>query len=310
MRLVFAGTPAAALPALDALLESGRHEVLAVVTRPAARAGRGRKAQPSPVAQRAEQRGIPVLTPSRPGDEEFVEQLKRLEPDACPVVAYGALIPPRVLKVPPRGWLNVHFSLLPAWRGAAPVAHAILAGDEVTGVTVFELDEGLDTGPVYGVTTTGIGPGETAGELLERLASDGARLLTTVLDGIEDGRLRPEPQPPHGATLAPKLHKEDGRIDWAHPAVAVDRRVRATTPRPGAWTTFRGRRLGLRPVGGTGSEPLAPGELSVTRDTVTVGTGSDPVVLGEVAPEGRTWMPAADWARGTRPAPEPGERLE
>jgi methionyl-tRNA formyltransferase len=308
LRLVFAGTPATALPALNRLLENESHEVAAVVTRPDAPSGRGRRPAQSPVAARARAAGIEVLTPARPKDPQFIEELERIRPDACPVVAYGALIPPRVLQIPRHGWLNVHFSLLPAWRGAAPVAHAILAGDEVTGATVFRLDEGLDTGPVYGVTTTGIGARETAGELLDRLANDGATLLEAVLDRIAAGELEPQPQPQDGVSLAPKLGKDDGRVDWAQPAAAIDRRVRATTPAPGAWTTFRGRRLALRPLTPIEGGAVQPGELAATRAAVTVGTGSTPVALGEVAPEGRSWMPAADWARGTRPAP--GERLE
>ena len=181
MRLVFAGTPATAVTALDALLASD-HDVVAVLTRPDAPAGRGRTEQPSPVKERALAAGLEVLDPRRPSDAEFLDRLAAIAPDCCPVVAYGALLPPVVLAVPRHGWVNLHFSLLPAWRGAAPVQHAILAGDGVTGATTFRLDEGLDTGPVYGVVTTEIDDRETAGTLLDRLAVDGAGLLVSTLD--------------------------------------------------------------------------------------------------------------------------------
>lgn len=310
MRLVFAGTPDAALPSLQALLDSPRHEVVAVVTRPDAPAGRGRQLRPSPVRRLAADAGVDVLTPDRPRDPEFLERLRGLAPECCPVVAYGALVPRAALDIPRRGWVNLHFSVLPAWRGAAPVQHAILAGDDVTGATTFRLEEGLDTGPVYGVLTTRIGPGETAGELTARLARDGARLLLDTLDGIADGRLRPVPQPVDGVSRAPKLTGEDARIDWRAPAAAVDRRIRACTPAPGAWTTFRGARLRLGPVA---ADPdgggLSPGRLrSADRDGVDVGTGAGTVRLGELRPQGRGPMTAADWARGARLAD--GDRFE
>src|SRR4051812_26161869 len=248
MRVVFAGTPAAAVPSLQAILASGRHEVVAVVTRPDKPAGRGRSVRTSPVKDVAAEHGIDVLQPSRPGDPEFLDELRRLSPDCCPVVAYGALLPPAALAVPLHGWVNLHFSLLPAWRGAAPVQHAVLAGDEVTGATTFLIEEGLDSGPVFGMLTTEIGPRDTSGELLERLAVDGARLLVATLDGIAEGSLRPQPQPADGVTIAGKLTPTDARVDWSAPALRVDRLVRACTPIPGAWTTFRDRRLKLGPV--------------------------------------------------------------
>jgi methionyl-tRNA formyltransferase len=308
VRLVFAGTPDAAVPSLDALLGS-RHEVVAVVTRPDAPAGRGRRVAESPVKQRAVQEGIEVLQPARPSEPEFLSRLAELAPDCCPVVAYGALVPPAALEVPPHGWVNLHFSLLPAWRGAAPVQHAILAGDEVTGATTFRLEEGLDTGPTYGVVTTAIGPRETAGDLLDRLARDGAGLLVATLDGIEDGSLVARPQPADGVSYAPKMMPNDARVDWSAPAIRVDRLVRACTPAPGAWTTHRDRRVKLGPVdpvpGGPG---LAPGELAdLGREGVLVGTGSGPVRLVGLRPEGKGEMPADAWARGVRL--EPGERL-
>ncbi|QHF94535.1 methionyl-tRNA formyltransferase [Streptomyces sp. NHF165] len=312
MRLVFAGTPEVAVPALDALLASGRHEIAAVVTRPDARAGRGRRLVPSPVAQRAEEEGIEVLKPAKPRDEDFLARLREIAPDCCPVVAYGALLPRVALDVPRHGWVNLHFSLLPAWRGAAPVQHALLAGDEVTGASTFQIEEGLDSGPVYGVVTEEVRTTDTSGDLLTRLAFAGAGLLAATMDGIEDGTLRPEPQKEEGVSLAPKISVEDARIDWTAPALRVDRLVRACTPAPGAWTVFRDERLKVRSVAlapdgaGDGSEP-GPGELLVGKNSVLVGTGSHPVRLEWVQPQGKKPMPAADWARGTRIAA--GERL-
>ncbi len=302
MRLVFAGTPAPAVPALQALLDSPRHEVVAVVTRPDAPAGRGRSTRTSPVKDLALAAGVEVLQPQRPREQDFLARLATLGPDCCPVVAYGALVPRVALDIPPRGWVNLHFSLLPAWRGAAPVQHALLAGDEVTGASTFLLEEGLDTGPVFGVVTEAVGPADTAGELLERLAASGAGLLSATLDGIADGTLVPRPQPPDGVSLGPKVTVDDARVDWSAPALRVDRLLRATTPTPGPWTTFRGARLKLRPA--TPAAPdaatLGPGQLRADRAGVLVGTASTPLVLGEVKPEGRGWLPAAAWANGAR----------
>ncbi len=307
MRLIFAGTPQAALPSLDALLASS-HEVAAVLTRPDAPAGRGRRLRPSPVKNRALDAGVQVLTPRRPGEPDFLARLAELAPQVCAVTAYGGLMPRSALDVPPYGWVNLHFSLLPAWRGAAPVPHAILAGDELTGATTFRLVEALDAGPTYGVVTTEIGPRDTAGGLLDRLAGDGARLLVATLDGLECGELQARPQPEDGVSSAPKLTRDDVRVDWAAPALRVDRLVRAATPAPGAWTAFRGRRLGLGPVRTVPDiEPLAPGNLQTGEDGVLVGTGTTTVQLGEVRPEGKSAMPGADWARGARLTP--GERF-
>jgi methionyl-tRNA formyltransferase len=309
MRLLFAGTPETALPSLRALLAS-RHEVVAVLTRPDARAGRGRSVAASPVKALALEAGVEVLQPARPVDPDFVARLGEIAPDACPVVAYGALLPPAVLDVPRHGWVNLHFSVLPAWRGAAPVQRAIIAGDEVTGASTFRIEAGLDTGPVFGVMTERIRTDDTAGALLDRLAAAGAGLLVATMDGIEEGRLTPVPQPADGVSLAPKLTPEDARVDWTVPAFAVDRLVRGCTPAPGAWTTFRGERLGLGPVrvlAPTVHRPLAPGELGVAKRSVLAGTATGPVELGEVRPAGRRPMPAADWARGVRT--RPGERL-
>jgi methionyl-tRNA formyltransferase len=308
MRLVFAGTPEVAVPALDALLENGRHEVAAVVTRPDAPAGRGRRMVASPVGRRAAEAGIEVLKPRRPREEDFLARLREIAPDCCPVVAYGALLPRTALDVPARGWVNLHFSLLPAWRGAAPVQHAVLAGDEVTGASTFLIEEGLDSGPVYGVVTEEVRPADTSGDLLTRLAFAGAGLLSATMDGIEDGSLQAVPQPADGITLAPKISVEDARIDWTAPALRVDRVVRGCSPAPGAWTLFRGERLKVRTLTpAPGRDPLAPGAIDAGKNTVHVGTGSHPVELQWVQPQGKKPMPAADWARGVRI--DPGERL-
>ena len=309
MRLLFAGTPAPAVPALQALLDSPRHEVVGVLTRPDAPSGRGRKLTRSPVGVLADEAGIPVFTPRRPKEPEFLDALRELAPDCAPVVAYGALIPRVALDVPAHGWVNLHFSLLPAWRGAAPVQAAILHGDDVTGATTFLLEEGLDTGPTYGVVTEPIGARDIAGALLERLARSGAQLLTATMDGIEDGTLRAVPQPADGVSHAPKITVDDARLDWSANAVALDRLVRAVTPEPGAWCTFREARLGIGPVTPvrTGELDLKPGVLHVEKKRVLAGTATVPVELGEVRPVGKRAMPAADWARGTRI--ETGETL-
>jgi len=299
VRLLFAGTPDPAVPALRALLAS-RHQVVAVLTRADAPAGRGRRLTPSPVRTAAEQAGVPVLT-DVPRGEEFVDRLRALEVDAAPVVAYGHLLRPAVLGVPRLGWVNLHFSLLPAWRGAAPVQRAIIAGDDVTGATTFLLDAGMDTGPVLGTLTEAIRPRDTAGDLLGRLAVAGAGLLVATLDALEDGRLVPEPQPGDGVSIAPKLTVDDARVRWAVPAWAVDRLVRGCTPEPGAWTTLDGSRLGLGPVTlRPDVTDLAPGALRTTKREVLVGTATHAVALGDVQPVGRRPMPAADWARGAR----------
>jgi methionyl-tRNA formyltransferase len=302
VRLLFAGTPEPAVPSLQALLGS-RHDVVAVLTRADAPAGRGRRLVPSPVRAAAEAAGIPVLT-DVPRGEEFLERLQALEIDAAPVVAYGHLLRPDVLAVPRLGWVNLHFSVLPAWRGAAPVQHAVMAGDEVTGATTFLLDEGMDTGPVLGTTTETIRPRDTAGDLLDRLARSGADLLVATLDALEDGTLRPHPQPPDGVSIAPKLTTDDARVDWKAPALAVDRRIRGCTPAPGAWTTLPGdasARLGLGPVTPRPDvTDLSPGHILAGKKDVLVGTATHAVQLGHVQPPGKKPMPAADWARGAR----------
>lgn len=307
MRLVFAGTPEVALPSLSALIAS-HHDVVAVLTRPDAPAGRGRSLATSPVADLAAEHGIEVLKPATPRDPDLLARLVGLEPDCCPVVAYGALVPRSALDIPRLGWVNLHFSLLPAWRGAAPVQHAVWHGDDVTGATTFLLEEGLDTGPVYGVVTETVRSSDSSGDLLARLAVSGAGLLVATMDGLEAGALVGEPQPVHGISLAPKITVDDARVDWSQPAVRVDRQVRSCTPAPGAWTTYLGERLKLGPVTLLADDTsLAPGEVAVEKNRVRVGTASHAVVLGEVRLQGKRAMAAADWARGTRPGP--GTRL-
>ena len=304
MRLVFAGTPEAAVPSLDALLASG-HDVVAVITRPDAPAGRGLQVAKSPVARRAEAAGLEILRPARPKDPDFVARLREIAPDCCPVTAYGALIPQEVLDIPRHGWVNLHFSLLPAWRGAAPVQHAILHGDDLTGATTFRLVRELDAGPVFGVVTEPIKPSDTAGDLLARLARSGAELLTATMDGIESGALVARPQPAEGVSLAPKITADDGHVNWDAPAPGVSRLIRACTPAPGAWSILDDTRLKIGPPAGVaaaaapGSVP-GPGELVVERSRVLVGTATLPVELGEVQPDGKRPMRAADWARGQR----------
>jgi methionyl-tRNA formyltransferase len=337
VRLVFAGTPVAALPTLRALAAS-RHTVAAVVTRPDAPVGRGKKLQRSPVAELADEFGFQTLKPVKPNEAWFLDKLRAIAPDCCPVTAYGALLPQAALDIPPHGWVNLHFSVLPAWRGAAPVQHAILRGDDITGATTFRIVKELDAGPVFGTLTEPVRPTDTSGDLLERLAVSGAELLVSTLDAIEDGTVRAVPQPAEGVSFAPKLTPADARVDWKLPAHLVDRKIRGCTPDPGAWTEFAAdqsntTRLKLWPVtlaagaallaspegpsntrdsvqDATSARPddsraeraagLAPGEFRVDRNAVYVGTGTVPVRLGDVQPEGKRRMPAADWSRGIR----------
>ncbi len=314
MRLVFAGTPAAALPTLRALAAS-RHEVAAVVTRPDAPVGRGKKMHRSPVAEVAEELGFETLKPARPNEAWFLDRLRAIAPGCCPVTAYGALLPQSALDIPPHGWVNLHFSVLPAWRGAAPVQHAILRGDDITGATTFRIVKELDAGPVFGTLTEPIRPTDTSGDLLDRLAHSGAQLLVRTIDAIEDGTLRAVPQSSDGVSFAPKLTPADARVDWKLPAHLIDRQLRACTPDPGAWTEFgtgssTTGRLKLWPVTlaagaglASGGAALAPGELRVDRNAVYAGTGTVPVRLGDVQPQGKRRMPAVDWARGLRTTP-------
>lgn len=302
MRLVFAGTPEVAVPSLEALLAAGRHEVVAVVSRPDARTGRGRGLSRSPVAAAADAAGIEVLTPPDARDPEFADRLRALAPEAVPVVAYGHLVPRPVLDIPSRGWINLHFSLLPAWRGAAPVNAALAAGDEVTGATTFRLDEGMDTGPVLGTMTETVRPRDTAGDLLGRLSVSGATLLTATLDGIEDGEVREVEQSSDGVSYAGKLTVDDARVRWTDPALAVDRRIRSVTPAPGAWTTLGGQRFRIGSVRAAdeGAPALAPGQIAWDKRSFHVGTATAPVLVEQIQPPGKKMMSALDWVRGAR----------
>ncbi len=303
MRLIFAGTPNAAIPSLEAIAAS-HHDLIAVITRPDAARGRGREQGASAVGQRAEELGLRVLKPESPQDDTLHRQLRELDPECCPIVAYGGLIPADLLSVPTYGWVNLHFSLLPAWRGAAPVHHAIAHGDDITGATTFRLTEGLDAGPVFGTVTESIEARDTTGDVLGRLAQSGAELLVHTLNGIERGELAPQEQPADGVTLAPKVTPADARVRWHEPALSIDRRIRSNTPSPGAWTQWADRRIGLLPLSTAavqhGEPPLAPGAIRVTKRELWVGTGSGDVLLGDVRPEGKGTMPASDWARGAR----------
>lgn len=299
MRLLFAGTPAAAVPSLRALLGSD-HEVVAVLTRPDAPTGRGRKLRPSPVRTLAEEAGVRVLTPRTLRDAAVQEELRRLAPDAAPVVAYGSLVPAAALEIPVHGWINLHFSLLPAWRGAAPVQRAVLAGQTRTGITAFRLDEGLDTGEILAQRPAEIGPLETSGQLLERLAVDGAELLVQTLDAIAAGTATARPQQGE-ASHAAKLTPQEARIDWTAPAEQVSAHIRGMSPDPGAWTLLDGQRfkvLGIEDAPAPEGLDLAPGRLHATRRALFAGTGTAPIALGTVAPAGRKAMRGADWARG------------
>ena len=309
MRLIFAGTPEPAVPALRALIEHEGHEVVAVLTRPDARVGRGRSLKPSPVKAVALEHGIEVIDPVSLSDADARARLAELAPDCIPVVAYGNLVPKDLLDVPAHGWVNLHFSLLPAWRGAAPVQAAIAAGDEITGASTFLIEEGLDTGPVFGTVTEAIKPTDTADDLLGRLAQSGAALLAATMDGLEAGRLRPEAQSADGVSHAPKIVSDDARVDWSMPGHLIDRRIRAHTPAPGAWTMLGDDRLKLGPVTPVAGDddaldqaPLEPGRIRVEKKRVLVGAGGGTAVaLGDVQPTGKRMMNAVDWARGARP---------
>ncbi len=304
MRLVFAGTPTVAARTLAHLLEHGGHEVVAVISRPDAPVGRSKRPVPSPVAELALERGIELLRPERPGEPDVVARLAELAPEACPVIAYGALLPQRVLEIPRHGWLNVHYSLLPRWRGAAPVQWAILAGDLVTGVSVFRLVPAMDAGPVFATSAVEVAPGETSGELLDRLTPLGAELLIRTIDRLAAGPVEPVEQPEDGVTVAPKLSVADAQLDWSAPADLLARVVRACNPSPMAWTTQDGERFRvLRAEPAPEVAELAPGELRVGRREVLAGTGAGALRLLEVQPQGKRPMPATAWANGLRGAP-------
>jgi methionyl-tRNA formyltransferase len=296
MRVLFAGTPAVAVASLDELVNSG-FDVVAVLTRPDAPVGRKRVLTPSPVAARAAELGIPIIHAAKV-DAEVIRKLAEVRPDVAAIVAYGGLIPKDALSIPLYGWINLHFSLLPAWRGAAPVQRSIIAGDDVTGASTFLLEEGLDTGPVFGMLTESVSMEDTSGDVLERLSQSGAILLAQTLAAVGAGRALPEAQQ-GDVSLAPKLTLEDGRLDWREPALALNRRARGVTPEPGAWTTLEGQRVKLEPLAMRGDvRDLAPGEVRVHGKSVLVGTGSHALELGRIQPAGKKMMSPADWARG------------
>jgi methionyl-tRNA formyltransferase len=301
VRIIFAGTPDVAVPSLKALLASG-HEVVAVITQPPAIAGRGRKLVASPVEIYARENSIPVFNPESVNTQSMLDEIKNLNADVGAIVAYGQLLKKPVLESLKFGWVNLHFSLLPSWRGAAPVQRCIMSGDQVTGATTFLLDEGMDTGAICGQLTTDIEPEETAGQLLDRLAIDGAHLLVSTFDAIADARLSPLTQATCDVSFAPKLSVGEANIKWHHPALGIQRWIRGCTPEPGAWTTFNNSRIEIESVHLTSdcSEELVAGQLFITKSEVFVGTGSTPVRLGRVKPAGKGWMNAPDWARGLR----------
>ncbi|QIK73547.1 methionyl-tRNA formyltransferase [Propioniciclava coleopterorum] len=296
MRLVFAGTPAVALPALEALLAS-QHEVVAVVTRPDAARGRSSRLLPSAVGAFAQDAGLPVLKPAHPREEDFVAALTELAPDACPVVAYGALVPQRVLDIPRHGWINLHFSLLPRWRGAAPVQRALMAGDAETGATAFRLVRELDAGPTFGRVTLPLDGTETAGAVLDTLAASGADLLVRTIDALATAE--PTPQPDAGVTLAPKVEPDEVRLDWSRPAVELDRLIRGANPNPVAWTMLGQERLKVL-LARAVDEALEPGAVRAEKRRVLVGTGAGALELLTVQPQGRKPMAGPDWGRGLR----------
>lgn len=299
LRIVFAGTPAAAVPTLERLAASA-HDVVAVVTRPPAPLGRKRILTPSPVATAAERLGIPVID-ARRLDDAATERIAALRPDLGVIVAYGGLVREPLLSTPSHGWINLHFSALPAWRGAAPVQRALIAGDADLGASVFRLVPELDAGDVYAVRSRPVQPGETAGAALESLAASGADLVAEVVDAIDAGSAVATPQV--GApTFAPKLTIDDGRLDWTRPTAEVDARYRGVTPEPGAHTEVDGVRLKVLEAGpaasGTDLPRLDPGEVVGQRRRVLVGTADGALELRRVQPSGRNAMEAADWWRG------------
>lgn len=301
MRVAFMGTPAAAVPSLSAV--AAVHEVVGVYTRRDRPKGRGRRVAPSPVKEAAAESGLTILQPRSLRSPEEVDRLRELRPQVVTVVAFGMLLPPEILAVPDHGCVNVHFSLLPRWRGAAPVEHAVMAGDAQTGVTTMRMDEGLDTGPILLQESTAIGPDDTTGTLTDRLAGLGARLLLETLTGLEAGELAPTPQPSEGVTIAPRIEREAALLDPALTATELERRVRAMSPSPGAYLWFRERRLKVS------SSEVVPGSGQAGRivdaERLEIQTGADRLRLLEVQPEGKRRMDAEAFVRGYRP--EAGE---
>lgn len=305
MRVVFMGTPEAAVPSLEAV--AGSHDVVAVYTQPDRPRGRGRTPRASPVKQTAGRLGLEVVEPGSLKRPEEQERLRRYEPDVVTVVAFGQILPPPVLSMPRLGCVNVHFSLLPRWRGAAPVARALMEGDTETGVTTMSMDEGLDTGPILLTTGEPIAPGDTSGTLTERLARRGASLLVQTLDGLEDDSLRPVPQPEEGVTYAHKIDPGEGDLDFDRPAGRLADLVRGLSPRPGAYTTFRGQRLKVLRAEAEPDGGGTPGTLVLSGGVPAAVTADGRLRLLEVQPAGKRPMPGDAFANGYRP--EPGERL-
>ncbi|MFS2281266.1 methionyl-tRNA formyltransferase [Microbacterium sp. OR21] len=297
MRLVFAGTPAAAVPTLRAL--AARHEIAAVITRPDAPLGRRRVLTPSPVAETAEQLGLPIIKAARL-DDAVTEQIAALDASLGVIVAYGGIVREPLLSTPEKGWINLHFSLLPQWRGAAPVQRALIAGDAELGVSVFQLVPALDAGDVFAMRPVALPDGATADVALGVLADDGAALTLDVVDAIADGTAQARPQ--QGApTLAPKLALDDGALDWAQPLERVYARYRGVTSEPGAHTTLDGVRLKiLAATPASSADPLDAGRLRAARDAVLIGTGTAPLAVTRVQPAGKGPMNAVDWWRGLR----------
>ncbi|GAA0197790.1 methionyl-tRNA formyltransferase [Glutamicibacter creatinolyticus] len=299
MRILFAGTPEVAVTSLDHLVDAG-FDVAAVLTRPDAPLGRKRVLTPSPVAQRAGELGLQIIKAAKI-DAQVTEQLTALDLDAAAIVAYGGLVPQDALQVTRHGWINLHFSLLPQWRGAAPVQHAIIFGDDITGAVTFQLETGLDTGPVFGQVTEPIGAMDTAGALLQRLSDSGSRLLVDTLQALDAGVARPEPQTGSGS-YAPKITDADAQLDFTRPATEIRRRAHGTSPFPGPWIKVADGRFKF---GALREHPqvtdLAPGQVRIEpgkRPRVLVGTGTWALEPTQIQPPGKKMMDAADWARG------------
>jgi methionyl-tRNA formyltransferase len=297
MRIVFFGTPEFAVPSLQALLRE-RYQVVGVVTQPDKPQGRSRSTLvPPPVKQEAERAGIPVLQPVRPLGDVFLAGLRHLEPELGIVVAYGHILRTDVLSLPKQGMINVHASLLPRWRGAAPIQHAILAGDRETGISIMQMEEGLDSGPVLHRIATPLGDGETAGALATRLSELGATALVDALSLLTGGFAKPEPQVAAAVTLAPKIDRDSARLDWRREAEALARQVRAFDPAPGAWATLADGPVKLFGAAAT-DQAGEPGQVLAAGDRLVVGTGRGALEVREVQPAGRTRLTVGDWVHG------------
>jgi methionyl-tRNA formyltransferase len=300
MRIAYMGTPDFALPALGALIDAG-HDIVCVYSQPPRPAGRGHKERPTPVHAFADSKGLPVRTPTNLKDPAAQQDFAELHLDAAVVAAYGLLLPPAILEAPRLGCLNIHASLLPRWRGAAPVQRAIEAGDCETGITIMQMDEGLDTGAILTAETVPLTGETTAADLHDSLAALGAAMIVPALAGLENGTLRAHPQPDDGATYAKKIGKADGRLDWAKPARALDRAIRAFTPWPGAWFTHDGARIKVQQATPLDDVSGAPGEA--LDDALTIACGDGALRLMRVQREGRKPADVKDFLRG-RPIPK------